>query len=801
MLVSLNWLKTHLELGEADTAQISDWLTFAGVEVEDIRVLGVSSPQVVVGRIESFVPHPDADRLSVCQVQDGSGATRQVVCGARNFKAGDKIPLALPGAKLPGGIEIREGKLRGVLSMGMMCSARELGMGEDHGGLAILPEDAPLGTPLSQWLGNDTLLEIEVTPNRPDLLSHWGLARELAALAKLPAHEPAALRAEVAQRAATEAEVSLADPGCPYYSARLIEGVQVAESPAWLKQRLESIGLRSINSAVDVTNFVMMELGQPLHAFDADQIQGGIVVRRAAKGEVFLALDNREYALDEQDLVIASGSGEVLALAGVMGGAKSGVSAQTKRILLESATFDPSSVRRSARRLGLGSDSSYRFERGVNAAQIAQASQLACELIVQCAGGSMEPQLRVAGAMPSAPAPQRLELAHARRVLGIADLSAAQVEQVLQALGLKAVQSDAQGSLWQIPPWRLDLQRPVDLIEELARVIGLDQVPSRLTAQFMAAAGGNSPDRQYDEAMAMRRSLAARGLQEAQCLRLISQAQVAEALGNAQGQGAAVSNPLSEDHAVLRPSLIPGLLAVADRNAHQGSERLRFFEVGRVFLPLPKGGVREEERLGLLIGGPAQARSWHQAEPAAADFHDLLGLLEGFWAPQRIELKTLPANAAFVLAAELRVGNRVLGWVAQVHPARVRQGHGRAAWLVAELLPSALRQLRSGPAKFAELPRFPSITRDVAFELPVDCAAAKVSAFFEGLSEPLLVGRELFDVFRDPSGKRLGADRQSQAWSLTYRAADRTLEAAEVDAAHARVVAALTKALPATLRQ
>jgi len=789
MQVSLSWLSTHLDLSSYTVPQLSDLLTFAGVEVEGIEERGVTTDKVVVAQIQSFVQHPNADKLSVCQVDDGSGTARQIVCGAKNFKEGDKVPLALPGAILPGGFAIKEGKLRGIDSMGMMCSGKELGLGEDHSGLLIMAADSPIGTPFNQLNPSDVLFDLEITPNRSDLLSHLGLARELAALTGLPLKGQRDYTATKTKTGASDIKLE-APSACPLYTARIIKGVKVGPSPEWLRRRLESIGLRPINSIVDITNFVLMEMGQSLHSFDLDKLNGGIVVRMAAEDKKFLTLDGQTYALQSDDLVIAD-SHRSVAIAGVMGGEETGVTETTVNVLLESAYFAPSGIRRTSRRLGLSSDSSYRFERGVDPQQVHGASELATKLILEIAGGTAEDVVEVAGEAPALVGEVTLDDDRARKLLGTPDLSSDEIRSILTKLGL----THANGH-WIIPSYRLDLQRPVDLIEEIARVIGLDRVPSR---QVAVASPVDAADRTYDFAMTLRQSLASRGFFEAQTLRLIADAQLADTLGG--GQGVPVKNPLSEDHTTLRPSIVPGLIATAALNIRQGLHRLRFFELGRVFLKLPNGGSREEERLAMLLSGPVSPTSWHGRDPQPADIHELVGQIQNL---TRTPLEVRPAkeNAAnFLLTSELRAGNRVLGWIAQLHPARARDIDARHPVYVAELLLSALRQGSTGPTKFEELPRFPGMTRDVAMEVPADLPHAKVAAFFATQKHPLFIGAEVFDVFTDPSGSKIAKDRKSIAWTLTYRSPERTLETAEVDVAHTSILSALEKSLPATVRK
>jgi phenylalanyl-tRNA synthetase beta chain len=797
MQTSLSWLSTHLDLSSYTTAQLSDLLTFAGVEVEGIEERGVTTDKVVVAQIQSFVQHPNADKLSVCQVDDGSGTTRQIVCGAKNFKAGDKVPLALPGAVLPGGFAIKEGKLRGVDSMGMMCSGKELGLGDDHSGLLIMAADSPIGTPFNQLNPADVLFDLEITPNRPDLLSHLGLARELAALTGLPLKGQRDYT-KTTTKLKSDATVKLeAKEACPLYTARLIKGVKVGPSPEWLRRRLESIGLRPINSIVDITNFVMMEMGQSLHCFDFDKLPGGICVRMASEGEKIVALDGQTYALQSDDLVIADG--RPIAIAGVMGGEETGVTESTVNVLLESAYFAPSGIRRTSRRLGLSSDSSYRFERGIDPQQVQGGSEFATKLIRSIAGGTPEEVTFAVGEAPALVGEVTLDENRARKLLGTPDITGDEIHAILEKLGLTKKSANKHESHWLIPSYRLDLQRPVDLIEELARVIGLDRVPSR---QVAVASPVEAADRTYDFGMTLRQSLASRGFFEAQTLRLIATAQLADSLGAADAASVAVAvkNPLSEDHTTLRPSIVPGLIATAALNIRQGLHRLRFFELGRVFLKLPNGSSREEERLSILLSGPMSPSSWHGREPQAADIHELVGQIQNLTRTP-IEVRPAKENAAnFLLTSELRAGNRILGWIAQLHPSRARDIDARHPVYIAELLLSALRQGSSGPTKFEELPRFPGMTRDVAMEVPADLPHAKVAAFFAAQKHPLFIGAEVFDIFTDPTGTKIASDRKSIAWTLTYRASDKTLETAEVDAAHTAILTALEKTLPAKVR-
>src|SRR2546428_11129188 len=399
MKFSVNWLRQFVDLPK-DPEDIADLLTRAGVETKGIETRGAKIDKVIVSQITASSRHPNADRLTVCEVDDGSGAKRQIVCGATNYKVGDKVPLALPGVKLPNGTEIRKSKLRGVESEGMLCSPIELGLGEDASGLLILSPDAKIGTPIGDFFPADTILDVEITPNRGDLLSHYGLAREIAALT-----------GKKLKSVASEAKIDVKTSGvtisarreCPFFSARKIDNVKVGPSPQWLRTKIESVGSRSINNIVDISNFVMLELGQPTHAFDADKLTGDINVRLARDGEKFLALDGKTYSLKPDNLVVADQE-RAVGIGGVMGGEETGVTDFTKNILLEAAYFLPASIRRTARNLNLSSDASYRFERGVDPEMVLRASQRATELIREFAGGTPSKEAEAAGKLPPNPA-------------------------------------------------------------------------------------------------------------------------------------------------------------------------------------------------------------------------------------------------------------------------------------------------------------------------------------------------------------------------------------------------------------
>jgi len=784
MIVSLEWLKEFIEVS-LPTGALADLLTEAGLGVEDIRQSGGDFPKVVVGQIVGSDPHPDADRLSVCQVNDGTSEPRQIVCGAKNYQVGDKVPVALPGAVLPGNFKIKSGKLRGVRSDGMMCSGKELGLAADADGLLILQAEATVGGGLAELFPPKTSFELEITPNRADWLSHVGIAREISVFtgAKVALPEPSL--PEVVENS----DLLTVDPagGCPYYTLRKIRDVKVGPSPAWLIERLEACGLRSVNNVVDVTNYVMLELGQPLHAFDATAIHGGkIQVRSAKEGEAFVALDGKTYELKTGDSVIADAD-HVLALGGVMGGLKSGVTEATTEVWLESARFDPAAIRRTARRLDLHSDSSYRFERGLDPALAELASARAVELILQVAGGEAEPFVTVQGHSLSQPVEIDLSHARASALLGL-ELTDERVVEILLRVGCRPVNQQADSGRWEVPTWRLDLLREVDLIEELARCVGINNIPARLMAM---PAAQTEADRFYDFSWELRRTLVVEGFCEARTSTLVSPSSAASVPG-----ALILRNPLGEEQSVLRPGLTSGLMTVASRNFHHGADDVRLFEIGRIY-----GGAGPEERfsLGLVVSSRRAPRHWKSKEDEGFEFFDLKGVLRRVIAG-KLSFKTCQREG-FALAAEILFQNTVVGFAGVLNPSAAAEVDAPFDLLVAELELAALLPGADAPKATQALPKFPSVRRDLAVVLPVETSYQALTDAVQALRLSHLQGVEVFDVFVDPEGKRLPADRKSVAIALSFQSLEKTLESAEVDQLIQQVVQGLSTALGATFRE
>ena len=779
MKFSVNWLRELVDLPK-NPEEIADLLTRAGVETENIETHGAKIDNVIVSQVVASSRHPNADRLTVCEVDDGSGTKRQIVCGATNYKVGDKVPLALPGAKLPNGTEIRKSKLRGVDSEGMLCSAIELGLGSDAAGLLILSPEAKIGGAISDLFPGDTILDVEITPNRGDLLSHFGLAREIAALSEKKLRIPTQPR--TAATRASGIKISAARE-CPFFSARKIDNVKVGWSPQWLRAKVESVGVRSINNIVDISNFVMLELGQPTHAFDADKLKGDINVRLARDGEKFLALDGKTYSLKKEICVVADHE-RAVGIGGVMGGEETGVTDLTKNILLEAAYFLPASVRRTARNLNLPSDASYRFERGVDPEMVLRASDRAAELIQEIAGGTPAKEIQTAGELPANPADVSLSYEKCDRVVGVA-IKPKTVDEILTGFGLTKTKTKrekkSESAEWQIPSYRRDLQRDVDLIEEVVRAYGANKIPGVERGRYSPS---SKADHAHDFESAWRNKLAAVGLNEVRTSKLLPRERFAFSEA-----AIALRNPLSEDAVALRPSILAGLLAVLDRNIRAGAERIAVFEIGRTFIP-PKG--KEERHLGVLLcGNVASAPDWRLQTNRRLDLFDLRGALEVVVPSLSFRQGKFPDLA---LPIDIYSGDRMIGFGGQLSSAK---SNAPGPVFVAELHADLLLKPQEGMKKFHELEKFPAVTRDIAMIVPEEIPHEKILRTIESPKEPLLESVQLFDLFTES----VGAARKSLAYRLTYRDQSRTLTNEEVSAVHAKIRERLRSDLGAELRE
>jgi phenylalanyl-tRNA synthetase beta chain len=843
--ITLNWLKQYIEFNWSPD-QLAERLTMLGLEVEGIKKLGGEFEGIVVAQVITREKHPNADKLSVCRVNDGKGE-RQIVCGADNFKAGDKVPLILPGQSLPAKpgqqpFTIKVGKIRGVESHGMMCSPQELGLPDQIGGLLILRDDAKVGQAFAEYLGrsgSDVVYDLEVTPNRPDLNSVIGIAREIAAVTGNAVKMPAVggQKAESGGQGTGIEDlvaVRIEDPElCPRYTARVVRGVKIAPSPDWLRSTLEKVGIRSINNVVDVTNYVMLETGQPLHAFDYHLLKSGaavparpcIVVRRACAGEKFKTLDGQERILTGEMLLIADETKPV-ALAGVMGGQNTEINLNTVDVLVESAYFKPQNIRATSKKLELRTESSYRFERGANVGVCDYASRRAAQLILETAGGTLTGG--VVDAYPKTIEPRQIILRHQKvnDLLGL-QLRPEQIEGYLAQLELTVVgrkprpvdaeTTAAEPVQVRIPTFRVDLKREADLIEEVARLYGVDKIPA---TPPRGASGSNPYDAVHDELADARRILTGMGLHEAQGQTLISDTAARLAAGIPTGSGGVpagetltpLANPLSSDMNVLRPSLLPGLLDALRHNLSHKNYDVALFEAGRVFAVKPSvpGGpsgsaspVQEERHLALALTGQRDPVFWTGADrDAKFDIYDLKGVLEEFldqFGLRGITYNRRSESTALLLeSATIHLGKFQLGQLGQLLPPLAKRYDLRDPVLLAELNLDLLLARRNRVKSFKRIPALPPIRRDIAMLVPEATAHDAVLQVVKQAKPANLESVELFDVFR---GKNVPPGQKSMAYAFTYRSGERTLTDAEVNGAHEKLVEQLKQKLQAVVRE
>lgn len=794
MKFSENWLRSHVPT-QASREELAATLTAIGLEVEDVTPLGGSLDKVVVARIVSAEKHPEADRLQVCQVDAGGGEYLQIVCGAPNARAGLVAPLAMVGASF-GDFAIKAAKLRGVESNGMLCSAKELGIDADASGLLELPDDAPTGASVADYLGlPDASIEIKLTPNRADCFSVRGIAYDVAA--SLGSEVKALDAASVPAQGAATMEIALeADAKVPRFAGRVIEGVNArAATPVWMAERLRRSGVRPISFLVDVTQYVMLELGQPMHAFDRDTLEGQVVVRPARAGEQVKLLDGRTVSLDDDFLVVSDSCGgraaRAVALGGIMGGLDTRVTDTTTNVFLEAAHWIPSAIIGRSRKLGLHTDAGHRFERGVDPELPRIAVEYATRLILDIAGGTPGPTTVVEHA-EHLPAPTAIRLRRARiaRVLGV-EIADAEVERILRALGM---QTTAMAEGWNVvaPSSRFDIAIEEDLIEELARIHGYDRIPTTLPGGATRIA---APSETQLEAATVRRQLVAR-----EYLENVNFAFVDAALQSQWGvdEGAVpLANPLSAELGVMRTCLLPGLVSALQRNVARQAGRVRLFELGNVFTANPEGAPRETQRIAAVAVGDARLEQW--GEPARkVDFHDLKGDLESLAAASGAVLEYRPSSTGFGhpgRSADVYRDGRLLGWIGQLHP-RLQRALDLDAEVIAFELDVAGLTARDVP-RAVELSRFPAVRRDLAFVVSDTVSWAALEATLKAAAGPLLRGVQLFDRY---TGQGVEPGQKSLAMGLILQDNSRTLTDREVDEAIAGVVDAITREHGARIR-
>lgn len=790
MLVSLNWLKDYVDI-ELTSEELAHRLTMAGLEVDDVRTVRPNFSGVVVAKILSVRPHPSADRLSLCDVTDGT-ETYKIVCGAKNIAAGDIVPLARVGAVIPGGYTIKSSVLRGEKSDGMLCSEAELEIGEDESGIMHLPAELSLGISLEKALHiEDTVFDVNVTPNRSDCLCMIGIAREVSAITGQPMKLPAIKMTETSEDINTLTSVQIIDAdACPRYTARIIKNVEIRPSPVWMKSRLEAAGLRSINNIVDVTNFVMLEMGQPLHAFDFRFLEEGrIVVRKSRDNETFTSLDEKQRVLPPDTLLICDGVKPV-AIGGIMGGLNSEVKEDTGTILLESAYFHPTSIRRSARKLGMPTDAAFRFERGIDPEGVIKALNRAAQLMADLSDGSVcKNYIDVyPRQVPAAQnIPLRLERIH--QIIG-ADIRAEDILRILKAIGME-VQDQGRGSYLVTPPTcRVDITREIDLIEEVIRLYGYDRVPVTLPDVSVSE---QEPIARLDLEERIRQLMTGSGFNEVVNYSFGTPV-AADTLSlrddDERRNIVKIKNPLGEELSAMRTTLIFGLLDTARRNANNGSFDLRIFEIGRTFIAGQTGELpREKNILAGLLTGKVTEDFWDAANPI--DFYHMKGCLENIFRDLKINhCRYVPSAEETFLhpgkACKIMLDEKQLGWAGEVHPDIKEKFDLKNCAYVFEINLDLLSALAlNSRIFFQELSKFPAVTRDAAFVIPEQTEADAMLDAIRQQKEDLLETISIFDVYK---GKGLPEGTKSLGLRFSYRAADRTLTDAEAGAIHEKIV-------------
>jgi phenylalanyl-tRNA synthetase beta chain len=804
MRFSYRWLRDYFQTDLSYT-QVLDAATMTGLEVEEAADLGLQSGNIVFGEIVELNKHPDADRLSVCRVRIDEAEPVQIVCGASNIAVGQRVPVAKVGATLPNGITLKRTKIRGVESMGMMCSAKELEAAADADGIWIQPEDSPVGEPF------DALVTIKVTPNRPDALSLLGLARDLAAKTGGRVVQPEVKFPEVADKIDSVARVTVeAREDCPRYAARVIRNVKVGPSPLWMQRRLESAGLRPINNIVDITNYVLLEMGHPLHAFDLDRVtKRHIVVRNAKAGETLRLLDERTVTLVPTDLLIADPE-KPLVVAGIMGGIESGVTDDTTTVLLESAYFNPATIRRTAKRLGITTDSSYRFERGTDPKGLLKALHRAAQLMVELAGGEvLKGHIDVLGKLPTRD-PITLRIDRFRALTGMS-LTGREMSETLVKLGFEVPRANEAELSVNIPSFRPDIMGEADLIEEVARIVGYEKIPFAVPA-LPTPAEIETPQRRL--ATRAIDELVALGFNQAVNFSFVSHALNAVAAPTNDGRTVRVLNPLAADQEEMRRSLVPSLLANVRHNLNQGVETIRLFEVGRTY-EWPSAEKDESrdphtleppatERLHLCAAMSGTTQGDWRARPREFDFFDLKGAVQGLLERMgftRLVVESVtddrllhPGRAACFLKS-----GQQLCRFGELHPRVAKEMDIRKRVLLLEMpLEGAILELSETP-RYREIPRTPPVKRDIALIVDKQISALEIERTIRSAGGDLLSGLRLFDLYE---GKNIPEGHRSLAFSMTYRDPnpDVTLTDEKVNALLDATIKSLQKKHGATLR-
>lgn len=805
MKFTLNWLRQYIDF-DLTPDELAGRLTMLGLEVDSVEECYPALDNIFVARVEAVHPHPQADKLVLCDVSVGR-ETRRVVCGAPNVRPGMVTAIALLGAELPGGLKVRPAKIRGESSEGMLCSARELKIGDDHAGIMDLPPELVPGQPLSEALGlKDILVEVDLTPNRPDCASVIGIAREVGGMVGKRVKPPVTGPLPALSGEGLPFSVTIDSPAdCPRYAARLLTKVKIAPSPWWLQQRLLAVGLRPISNLVDITNFVMMEYGQPLHAFDYKKLAGGkIIVRQAAEGEIFETLDGIERRLESGMLLICDGAKPV-AIAGVMGGANSEVSGETTEILLESACFDAVSIRRTAGKLKLSTEASYRFERGVDPLGVPKAMERAVQLIVELCGAEVHPGgADVREGLQTPPALQ-LRVGRTSDLIGM-KFSAGEIARTLSAIEIESTVVDDGTLLVNPPSFRVDLEREIDLIEEVARLKGYNEIPCTLPCVPMSFPE-DDPDRRLRKRLAA--LMTAQGFYQAINYSFVNPKHF-DMIGipaeDELRRAVALLNPLAEDQSVMRTMLLPGLLENLRRNVNYQTVDVRLFEVGKVFIASGNGQPREHHRLAAVLCGRRQPGAPLLYDGGVmTDIYDARGVVEQLLDGLRLNPVNFAGegSGAVVYAdpaifMQVRSGDRLLGHLGKVAGPVLKAFAIKQEVFFVELDLDLLVGALPAPKAFVPLPKFPGVKRDLAVLVPESVPGGEMVQAIVDSGELLVEHVEIFDVFR---GRHLEQGLKSIGITISYRAADQTLEDEAVDRIHTKITEMILSRFNGQLRE
>lgn len=799
MKLTYNWLKEFVDFDLAPEALAAKFISL-GIEVESLTRLGDISG-VVVGLIEKIEEHPNADKLVYCSVDAGKEKKLNIVCGAKNMKAGDKVPVAVDGSELPGGFKIKPTKLRGLLSEGMLCSSKELGISEEAEGLLILPSDAPIGKDITEYLNlKDWLFSLEILPNRPDYLGIIGVARMLSAALKIPLKTPEISIKKTSGKAAAEVKVTItAKEICPRYTARVIKGVKLGASPFKMQLRLKSAGVRPINNIVDITNYVLLELGHPLHAFDKKLISGNhIIVRRAEKGEKITTLDGLTRELSADMLVIADEE-KAVALAGIMGGNNSEINASTTEVLLESAFFNAVNIRKTSKEINLSTEASFRFERGMDHEGMLKALNRAAYLLQEhCCGEVSDGIIDI---YPEKIKTREITTRYerVRKLLGT-DIPDSEMLGISERLGFNILAKDETGFTAEVPSFRVELDREIDMIEEIAQIYGYEKIIERTPKVVLAS---SIPQTAFEDEV--KRNLVGRGLYEAVNWSFISKTwfdkggfPAESALRNCPE----ILNPLTDDWNVMRSTLLPGLLANTTHNVTRyGIKNIRLFEVGKVFSKKEKGNFEEHKNLGIIATGLLAEPGWAEA-PAETDLYYIKGLVESLLLSLRVPYELVEGYQGDAYEKNAAVGVRINGKMAgcfgELRKNLLRAFDIKQKVFYSKLELPTMEEARKGTTKFVQLPKFPAIKRDISFIVRNNITSLAISAYICKLKQNLIEKTSVTAVYE---GDNVGKDLKSVTFTIIYRSPDRTLTDKEVDDINNTIISGAERELGAVIRK